>query len=45
MDENEGVVDEEATPIDGFEGVYPTSFFDQKKHPSHWKLVDFTTNM
>lgn len=39
MDDNDGVIQEDVTPIDGVEGVYPTSYFDLNKYPSHWKLV------
>lgn len=41
MDKKEGIVQGEATPINAAEGVYPQSYFDLNKYPTHWKLVLF----
>ena len=35
----EGVEAPEASPIDIQSGVYPRSYFDLEKYPTHWKLV------
>lgn len=45
LDENErmtsagGEGQAELSPVDLQGGVYPRSYFDVKKYPTHWKLV------
>lgn len=39
MEGREGVEAPEASPIDIQAGVYPRSYFDLEKYPTHWKLV------
>ena len=41
MDGGEGGEVPEASPIDIQAGVYPRSYFDLDKYPTHWKLVEF----
>ncbi|KAK8826614.1 hypothetical protein WA538_006073 [Blastocystis sp. DL] len=40
----EGVEAPEASPIDIQAGVYPRSYFDLEKYPTHWKLSDDPVN-
>lgn len=39
VDGGEGGEVPEASPIDIQAGVYPRSYFDLDKYPTHWKLV------
>ena len=39
MDAAAGEQSVELSPIDARDGVYPKSFFDLGKYPTHWALV------
>lgn len=39
MDAENGEEVAELSPVDIQAGVYPKSFFDLEKYPTHWKIV------
>jgi len=38
--QEEGETTIEVTPLDVRSGVYPKSYFDLEKYPTHWKIVN-----
>lgn len=40
MDATNGENSTELSPVDIGSGVYPKSYFDLEKYPTHWKIVN-----